>query len=68
MSCRSTSLDEDLKRALDQTTGSIPADFREILTDVVESAARRKGISTEAGASAAGVVSGGVKVARLEPV
>ena len=53
-----TSLDEDLERALDQTTGAFTADYRRILTDVVEPTAKRRGISTSASVSAAGVVSG----------
>jgi Mce-associated membrane protein len=51
-------LDEDLDRALDQTTGSFADDYEKILTEVVEPTAKRRGISTEASVSAAGVVSG----------
>jgi len=51
-------LDEDLDRALDQTTGSFTDDYEQILTEVVEPTARRRGISTKAAISAAGVVSG----------
>jgi len=51
-------LDEDLARALDQTTGSFTDDYEQILTEVVEPTARRRGISTHASISAAGVVSG----------
>lgn len=58
LSYDSTSLDEDLERALDQTTGAFTADYRRILTDVVEPTAKRRGISTSASVSAAGVVSG----------
>jgi len=53
-----TTLDEDLDRALDQTTGSFSDDYEKILTEVVEPTAKRRGISTEASVSAAGVVSG----------
>lgn len=51
-------LDEDLDRALEQTTGSFADDYEKILTEVVEPTAKRRGISTEATVSAAGVVSG----------
>ena len=51
-------LDEDLDQALDQTTGSFTDDYEQILTEVVEPTARRRGISTKASVSAAGVVSG----------
>ena len=51
-------LDEDLDRALDQTTGSFADDYEQILTDVVGPTAQRRGISTNATISAAGVVSG----------
>ena len=51
-------LDDDLGRALDQTTGSFTDDYEQILTDVVEPTAKRRGISTEASISGAGVVSG----------
>ena len=52
------SLDHDLDRALNQTTGSFTDDYEQILTEVVEPTARRRGISTKASVSAAGVVSG----------
>jgi len=58
LSYRTATLDQDLDRALDQTTGSFTDDYRRILTDVVEPTAKRRGISTEASVSAAGVVSG----------
>jgi len=58
LSYRSGTLDQDFDRALDQTTGSFTDDYRKILTDVVEPTAKRRGISTEASVSAAGVVSG----------
>jgi len=51
-------LDGDLERALDQTTGSFTDDYEQILTEVVEPTAKRRGISTDAAVSAAGVVSG----------
>ncbi|HSV41616.1 MAG TPA: hypothetical protein VLI04_22820 [Nocardioidaceae bacterium] len=51
-------LGEDLDRALDQATGSFADDYEQILTEVVEPTAKRRGISTEASVSAAGVVSG----------
>ncbi|RHW26321.1 hypothetical protein D0Z08_15320 [Nocardioides immobilis] len=51
-------LAEDLDRALDQTTGSFTDDYEQILTEVVEPTAHRRGISTKAVISAAGVVSG----------
>lgn len=51
-------LDEDLDRALAQTTGSFADDYEQILTEVVEPTAKRRGISTKAAISAAGVVSG----------
>ncbi len=51
-------LEEDLDRALDQTTGSFADDYEQILTEVVEPTAHRRGISTKAVISAAGVVSG----------
>jgi Mce-associated membrane protein len=52
------SLDHDLDRAIEQTTGSFTDDYRTILTDVVKPTAARRGISTTALVSAAGVVSG----------
>jgi Mce-associated membrane protein len=58
LSYENATLHEDLDRALDQTTGSFTDDYRKILTDVVEPTAERRGISTEASVSAAGVVSG----------
>lgn len=51
-------LDRDLDRALDQTTGAFADDYRAILADVVEPTARRRGLSTTASVSAAGVVRG----------
>jgi Mce-associated membrane protein len=51
-------LDADLQRALGQTTGSFTDDYEQILTDVVEPTAKRRGISTKASISGAGVVSG----------
>ncbi|RHW23618.1 h domain protein [Nocardioides immobilis] len=51
-------LSGDLDRALDQTTGSFTDDYEKILTEVVEPTAQRRGISTKAAISAAGVVSG----------
>lgn len=51
-------LEGDLERALDQTTGSFTDDYEQILTEVVEPTAQRRGISTDAAVSAAGVVSG----------
>ncbi len=51
-------LEEDLDRALAQTTGSFTDDYEQILTDVVEPTAQDRGISTNAAVSAAGVVSG----------
>ncbi|MFC5731494.1 MULTISPECIES: h domain protein [Nocardioides] len=53
-----TTLDEDLDRARAQTTGSFADDYEKILTEVVEPTAKRRGISTKATVSAAGVVSG----------
>jgi Mce-associated membrane protein len=58
LSYRKATLDEDLDRALAQTTGSFADDYRKILTDVVKPTAARRGISTEASVSAAGVVRG----------
>lgn len=54
-----TSLDADLATALAQTTGRFTADYRRILSEVVQPTAKRRGISTRASVSAAGVVSGG---------
>ncbi len=51
-------LEEDLERAIAQTTGSFTDDYEQILTEVVGPTAERRGISTEASVSAAGVVSG----------
>jgi Mce-associated membrane protein len=51
-------LERDLDRARDQTTGAFADDYRAILADVVEPTARRRGLSTEASVSAAGVVRG----------
>lgn len=58
LSYRSGTLDADLDRALQQTTGSFTDDYGKILSEVVRPTAERKGISTEASVSAAGVVSG----------
>lgn len=58
LSYKSSTLDDDLDRALAQTTGSFTDDYGQILTDVVKPTAKRRGISTEASISAAGVVSG----------
>lgn len=58
LSYQNATLDEDLDQALDQTTGSFTDEYRTILTEVVEPTAKRRGISTEASVSAAGVVSG----------
>ena len=58
LSYHKASLHEDLDRALDQTTGTFADDYKKILTEVVEPTAKRRGISTEASISAAGVVSG----------
>lgn len=58
LSYDTATLDEDLDQALDQTTGSFTDDYEQILTEVVEPTARRRGISTKASVSAAGVVSG----------
>jgi len=58
LSYENATLDEDLDRALDQTTGAFTDDYEKILTDVVGPTAKRRGISTEASVSAAGVVSG----------
>ncbi|KRA28053.1 MULTISPECIES: hypothetical protein [unclassified Nocardioides] len=52
-------LERDLDRALDQTTGDFADDYRKILADVVEPTAKSRGITTKASVSAAGVVSGG---------
>jgi Mce-associated membrane protein len=58
LSYENASLEADLDHALDQTTGSFTNDYEKILRDVVEPTAKRRGISTEASMSAAGVVSG----------
>lgn len=52
-------LEDDLDRALEQTTGSFTDDYEQILTEVVQPTAQRRGISTNASITAAGVVSGG---------
>jgi Mce-associated membrane protein len=58
MLIRSLSYDKaTLDQDLDQTTGSFTGDYKQTLTEVVEPTARRRGISTEASVSAAGVVS-----------
>jgi Mce-associated membrane protein len=58
LSYDTSTLRTDLERALAQTTGSFTDDFRQVLTDVVQPTAKRRGISTVASLSAAGVVSG----------
>lgn len=58
LSYRNATLGADLDRAASQTTGSFAADYKKILTDVVEPTAGKQGISTSASVSAAGVVSG----------
>lgn len=58
LSYEHATLDEDLDRALEQTTGSFTKDYEQILTDVVGPTAERRGISTAATVGAAGVVSG----------
>src|SRR5690606_7835752 len=57
LSYRAASLEEDLDRALAQTTGDFTADYQRILEDAVEPTARKRKISTAAVVSAAGVVS-----------
>lgn len=58
LSYENATLDDDLARALDQTTGDFADDYRTILTDVVTPTATERKISTTAAVSAAGVVSG----------
>ncbi|MCX6399734.1 MAG: hypothetical protein NTX33_07385 [Propionibacteriales bacterium] len=59
LSYENATLEDDLARAIDQTTGEFTDDYRTILTDVVTPAATERKISTSASVSAAGVVSGG---------
>lgn len=58
LSYEADSLHQDLDRAVQQTTGDFADDYRTMLDDVVRSTAERRGISTTASVSAAGVVSG----------
>lgn len=58
LSYENATLQDDLARALDQTTGAFTDDYRTILTDVVTPTAGERKISTTAAVSAAGVVSG----------
>lgn len=58
LSYRKSHLTADLANALAQTTGPFASDYGKILADVVEPTARKRGISTTATVSAAGVVSG----------
>lgn len=58
LSYHAGSLDRDLDRALDQTTGSFTTDYAKVLTAVVKPTAARRRINTQASVSAAGVVSG----------
>lgn len=59
LSYENATLEDDLARALDQTTGAFRDDYAKILTDVVTPTAGERRISTSASVSAAGVVSGG---------
>lgn len=59
LSYDAATLDDDLSRARDQTTGSFADDYGKILDDVVKPNASKRTISTAATVSAAGVVSGG---------
>lgn len=58
LSYENATLEDDLARALDQTTGSFADDYGTILTDVVTPTATERKISTSASVSAAGVVRG----------
>ncbi len=49
-------LDEDLDRAIDQTTGDFRGDYATIIDDAVRPKAEKRGISTKAEVVAAGVV------------
>lgn len=57
LSYDSSSLDEDLSTAIEQTTGSFSDDYSELLSTVVAPTAEERGISTQAEVAAAGVVS-----------
>ncbi|GAA3686050.1 hypothetical protein GCM10022237_50670 [Nocardioides ginsengisoli] len=59
LSYENATLDDDLRRALAQTTGGFTADYGKLLDDVVKPTAAARRISTSASVSAAGVVSGG---------
>lgn len=58
LSYENATLEDDLTRALEQTTGSFADDYATILTDVVTPTATERKISTSASVSAAGVVRG----------
>lgn len=59
LSYENATLDDDLRRALAQTTGAFTADYGTLLDDVVKPTATARRISTSASVNAAGVVSGG---------
>ncbi|WP_245916563.1 hypothetical protein [Nocardioides gansuensis] len=59
LSYENAMLEDDLARALEQTTGAFRDDYEKILSDVVTPTAGERGISTSASVSAVGVVSGG---------
>lgn len=56
LSYQSSRLDDDLTRAIEQTTGSFRDDYSTVLTDVVAPTAKERGISTQAEVTAAGVL------------
>ena len=58
LSYENATLQDDLARAGAQTTGEFGVDYRKILKDVVEPTAAKRGISTQAVVSAAGIISG----------
>lgn len=57
LSYQNSRLDDDLARAIEQTTGSFRDDYSKVLEGVVAPTAKERGISTQAEVTAAGVVS-----------
>lgn len=57
LSYQSSTLDDDLSMAIEQTTGPFRDDYSEVLSTVVAPMAEERGISTQAEVTAVGIVS-----------
>lgn len=65
LSYQNSRLDDDLARAIEQTTGSFRDDYSKVLQGVVAPTAKERGISTQAEVTAAGVVSAKIERATI---